>query len=827
MRRLILATGSLVATGSCGSHSNNNNPPDFMPQASCISAIPADQLGDVCRLLRKATGPKECPGYEDTTGVEVCDPVYTETFDVSDGSIAGCNGAIHLAWPACSLVGAATGTIGSFQPSVESDDPDGDYSIDLCPLFQEVIPGVIQPMTMDLRTPGNFSSDYGATLGSIHVEVQDCMFWRGSYLDQQTLTLYDASPAIGAYVAAFGEWVADHGHPDYHAEIHEATALAVVKPDQHDPLTELVFASGFFVNRIVQPNQMLLDVMTPVPSGATSMTSCTLAADLLAGQVPHCTDYVEGVIVTPSVIGGEACHLLIQNFPASPTPPPIVDYGCWAQQGGPNGQCSLAAFNPSACDPRIAFAQPFRAVWDPPANLWECTCPAPDPSTAGATINVPIQGCSAATDVITGCTDVCSQQGQACDSLAEPGCYLGDTKAPSHFSGQIVGPESCDPSQPSLHTHVSQSGDYRADVAGHVTVTTDDGSTTQPLTASVWFDLASESGVLQVIDIADVVGTVPDFCLDTGLGNCTHINNVQVFIGTRQVGLFDDPTHASHFRVPAGLGVYGIRADVDGKLQGLNITNATGFDMSGYADLNGGTFTLHVSGTDPKSGGTIVADATGSITNLPPHADASRTTARVECSSHTATPITLDGTASRDPDGDPIAHYQWFRLDHGVPESFGTGNVAIAHASLTVNTSATFALHVYDPQLGANETTTTVTVVDTTPPIVSVSPRQFELWPPNNKMNCYLLGEQVNATATDTCDPDPIVRIASVTSNEPTGGGQTPDVTWTDTQFCVRGERSGSAGPRVYTVAIEAVDQSGNATVENVTVTVPHDQSVR
>ena len=69
------------------------------------------------------------------------------------------------------------------------------------------------------------------------------------------------------------------------------------------------------------------------------------------------------------------------------------------------------------------------------------------------------------------------------------------------------------------------------------------------------------------------------------------------------------------------------------------------------------------------------------------------------------------------------------------------------------------------------------------------------------------------------------VKVASVVSNQPddgTGDGDTAgEVSWTDGQFCVRRERAATLGTRVYTATIEAIDSSGNASAQNVIVSVP------
>ena len=115
-----------------------------------------------------------------------------------------------------------------------------------------------------------------------------------------------------------------------------------------------------------------------------------------------------------------------------------------------------------------------------------------------------------------------------------------------------------------------------------------------------------------------------------------------------------------------------------------------------------------------------------------------------------------------------------------------------------------------------------VTIVDTTPPELSVSVSPDSLWPPNHK----LVSISVTAVATDICDADPEVRLVSATSNEPDNGrgdgNTTGDIVIID-DFTIelRAERSGRGSGRVYTLTYEAEDDSGNTTQVQATVTVP------
>jgi hypothetical protein len=84
----------------------------------------------------------------------------------------------------------------------------------------------------------------------------------------------------------------------------------------------------------------------------------------------------------------------------------------------------------------------------------------------------------------------------------------------------------------------------------------------------------------------------------------------------------------------------------------------------------------------------------------------------------------------------------------------------------------------------------------------------------------------LSVDVTDLTDPSPACAITAVTSNEPvdgTGDGDTsPD--WTiggGLTVALRAERAGGGAGRVYTIAVQCTDASGNAAAAVTTVGVP------
>ena len=182
--------------------------------------------------------------------------------------------------------------------------------------------------------------------------------------------------------------------------------------------------------------------------------------------------------------------------------------------------------------------------------------------------------------------------------------------------------------------------------------------------------------------------------------------------------------------------------------------------------------------------------------------------------------MTLDGSASSDPDGDALT-YEW---RDGSAQVIGTS------AKVTVSQplgSETFTLKVSDGFGGSDTDTVTITIADTTAPTVSLSLSPTSLWPPNHK----LVSITATTTASDVCSGALTPILDSIVSSEPDNGlgdGDTSgdisgaSVGTSDTAFALRAERAGSGAGRVYTITYRATDPSGNSTTATGTVVVPH-----
>lgn len=865
---------ALIAA-ACGDNISPPGPGDVPPLEQCTVKHPAQgPVYSTPNVCPRATPDETCGGVVDNTGSDyrcscdadgsdyggklpngVFDADQTTLCDVSgcpSAHIGGCRATDLLyAFPDCALVAEVSGTVGG--PQGPSGDigihEDGDLVASLCPDD----PTTMRPdpfmSPQDLRTQGNFNGcdDCIHAIGAIHTEVQSCRYFNGTYAlpgptGQKTIAC--TVPDKGDLISAVGDWVIDFGHANW-SEIHEARLMAKTVQAVDDAKTYFLMINAFFTAGTRQESDISLDIEVPKPTQApTNDPLCKLMNDGgigLAGVDPNMTGCalrddvkVMGLVgnVNSSVADFGYCHVeLVSNHLAFanavngiPWYVPANDLACTdelsAQCGytGPvfSGRSALPGGD-QACAP-IAFAGTVQATWDAPGDLYLCDCACDDPSKAGSTITTRVQGCAAATPQMGPqaiCDEACG--GVVCTG-AEAACDIGACRAtPIVTPPSLVATSVCDTDhQPFVR--VAPDGNYRTDIdpsSSTVTFQVDDVVTGKiPVNGALHFNLSS--GTPRLIEFSDIDLRPDNFSIKGQSVTDAAIVTVERVHGI----MYGD----SSFEIPPGIGVFAARAHINGDREGVQVVNPEA--IVGSVDFSSvpARFVLDIHATDPTANRSMTAHLEGVLDNLPPHADTSKTLTKVECTGPTLTPVTLDGTASYDTDpADFVSHYQWFH------QALGISNEAVAHTSLPLGMPTTYTLHVYDRELGADMASTSVTVVDTTPPSLAISPATECLWPPDHKMQCFTLGADITWTATDTCDPNPSVRIASVTSNQPTfkfGSGNTSgDYTWTDTGFCVRRERSAVFGPRTYTVDVVATDHSGNSAHRNVLVTIPMDQA--
>ena len=244
--------------------------------------------------------------------------------------------------------------------------------------------------------------------------------------------------------------------------------------------------------------------------------------------------------------------------------------------------------------------------------------------------------------------------------------------------------------------------------------------------------------------------------------------------------------------------------------------SATGATPTALFPVGNTTVTLIV--TDGLYNATDTVNIVVQADKTPPVVDAGPDIT-VEQESYAGTQVTLNGTAT-----DTVStrfNFTW--SENGTALKTET-NVTDTTLIYTFNLGThVVTLNATDEAGNTGSDNVTVTVVDTTPPEITVSVAPDSLWPPNHK---YV---QVEATVTvqDVCDPSPTIALVSITSNEPDNGigdGNTVNdiVIVNDYTFEFRAERSGNGVGRVYTITYQATDASGNSAQASATITVAH-----
>ncbi len=194
-----------------------------------------------------------------------------------------------------------------------------------------------------------------------------------------------------------------------------------------------------------------------------------------------------------------------------------------------------------------------------------------------------------------------------------------------------------------------------------------------------------------------------------------------------------------------------------------------------------------------------------------------------ECSETGGSTVTLDGGNSTfAPETEAATTFTW-------SNSFGTAEGQTADVFLPLG-EHDITLTLDDDRGFTGTDGTTITVQDTTPPVIHTIDIPVDcLWPGNHKYVRFDLGQDILVDATDVCDDSLDIRIADVQSNQPDnerGDGNTlHDAVFNDGALCVRAERAGTIKTdRVYTITIDVADDSGNVAQGTAWIRVAHDQ---
>ncbi len=235
----------------------------------------------------------------------------------------------------------------------------------------------------------------------------------------------------------------------------------------------------------------------------------------------------------------------------------------------------------------------------------------------------------------------------------------------------------------------------------------------------------------------------------------------------------------------------------------------------------------------------FTVDAEPIVVNANPVADAGPDQI-VECTGP-LTEVLLDGTASFDPDDDPL-EYEWSAPD-GV---FSEDNRSIpAPTGLFPIGPTLVTLTVTDGKGGVATDDVLITVQDTQSPVVVCTTDIVSLWPANHRM----VDVAICVQASDACvRPENLLVSCTVSSSEPddgTGDGSSiGDVDGLDGytipvavdlvydeqtgrylgSVALRAEREGAQAGRTYSIVTNVMDISLNFATASCVVVVPHDK---
>lgn len=248
------------------------------------------------------------------------------------------------------------------------------------------------------------------------------------------------------------------------------------------------------------------------------------------------------------------------------------------------------------------------------------------------------------------------------------------------------------------------------------------------------------------------------------------------------------------------------------------------FDLTDpqVADLRAGLYYINLH-TDLNTGGEIRGQLI-EHTNEPPVIVECPGDTTVECTSPEGASVDLVAKV-QDADGDPLT-VKWtvngqLVQEDNVPAGDAVNPVDVPYSGVFPLGENTVVVTVVDDDEEEDSCEFTVTVEDTTPPVINkieANPRM--LWPPNHKFR----NVWIKVDAEDLCG-EVTTKIVWVKVKDSDKGDGNTKHDWkivSDRLVKLRAERAGGGSGRTYIIIVKATDEAGNSTRGTVKVTVPH-----
>jgi hypothetical protein len=267
-------------------------------------------------------------------------------------------------------------------------------------------------------------------------------------------------------------------------------------------------------------------------------------------------------------------------------------------------------------------------------------------------------------------------------------------------------------------------------------------------------------------------------------------------------------------------GVYdGHAHGASGSATGVNSEDLAGLLNLGssFTDVPGGTASWTFAGNTnygsaSGSAGIVITRTAAAFSNLSApvitdHTASATLSGKISLGSLIPTgnvAITLNGATQNAP----------IQADGAFSSNFSTTSLTPLHSPYAITYSFGG-----DGNFTSTSGTATVTVRDTTPPVIQATAASpATIWPPNKDM----VPVTVTASTVDAVDSAPACVVAAVAGND----GATP-ADWEiigPASVNLRADRTGHGSGRRYQITVRCTDASGNAATSVAIVTVPHDQ---